>query len=705
MFVEARATAERALELVKNIEQEFDAMAQGEINKASEQLGASEATFRTMEQIFDKKIPGTWTGSDLALENAKNTMKEELRSRLSTAGLNLSLATVRRQEKDFDMAIEVARQVSESAEYITGQTFRVVAHNSVLEIANELTKYEREGGRQYAQVELDKTHKMLDETKGLLEKEQYRQAVRRAADTKAQLSILYQELERVAVAKIDSAQAQLKEARQNRAEKYESQSLAQAVTLIDQARGSLERGDNMQQAIEAAANAESIAQSAKEQSLKEWAQDMSRHSEILIGRAIAAGAPRFAPERLQKAQALRNNVDELLARQQYRQAVEMGAQAIEAADGALMAQINEAEDAIASARRFNGFQYDPDRLAHAIVALKSAREDMEAGNYQKAAVESQIALTTAQNITGKAKRQSFDDQLEVLKARVDEAAKAGPGYYQIKDLAKIVGEMNRLQNSYDPKNYQNYADKVKLLEAQVAGLMESSPDALKATVSDLQNRLQELEERGARRSEEPRVREVEKKIEYAQMDFKAEKYRPSYENVRDAARLLGEIETRLDERQFDMELTSFLKEFTTQMDKFGLVLDMGSTTMAQLAIGPQGRPQAVSLLNASPPSQLRNELTQIGARVERMKVPASRVDVHEAAVKMFALAKEAAVQFEKMPILDQYSPTDAKTIIQSAYTKMLLARQQEQKIQAEVEHPQLEEKPVGVERVISYQGS
>lgn len=704
LWVEARATAERALAVVKNIDEEFDAYAQNEVHKASEQLGAADATFQTMEAIFEKKVAGEWTGSDAALENAKTTLKKELQSRLSTANLSLTLADQRRLAKDFDVAIEIARKVGQSAEFITGQTFRIVAHNAILEISSELTRYEREGGRQYAQAELDKTHAMLGETKGLLDQEEYRQAVRRAADTKAQLAILYQELERVAVSRIDSASEKLKQARDKHADKYQTADVAQAVTLIEQARSSLEKGANMREAIEAASNAETVADKATQESLRQWAQDMSRQSEILIGRANAAGAARFAPEKLQQAQALRKNLEGMLAQNHYEEAVEIGVQAVDAAEGALMAEINQAEDAIASARRFGGFDYQPERLAHASIALKSAREDMEAGLYQKSQIEAQDALVTAQDVTNKTKKMAFGDQMESLKARLDQAGRNGAGYFQVKDVSRILSEMNKLRNDFDPKNYQDYADKVRLLEAQLAGLMESTPDALKTATANLQERLTQLEGRGARRDEEGLVREIENKIKYAQLDFKNEKFRSSFDNVKDGSRMLDTLQLKLDERRFDSELTQHLNDFTKEFDRFGIVLNMGSGTMLSMAVGPQGKARAVSMLSACPPAELRNEMTQINARVERMLVPPTRQSLHQATLGMFKTAKLGASNFEKLLILDQYSPSDASNIIQTAYLQMLKAKQEQQKIQKEVEHPQLKEKVNGVEREISLQG-
>ncbi len=164
-YVESRAISERGLLMVRNIEQEFDALAQRRINAAAEELGAAEGVFRTMEQIFDQPIPGDWTGADAALEGAKQALKEELRGRLTQSQESLNLATRRREGMDFDMAIEIAEQVQRDATHVIGQTYRVVAHNAILEISNELTHYERQGGRQYAAQELDRTHAMLWESR------------------------------------------------------------------------------------------------------------------------------------------------------------------------------------------------------------------------------------------------------------------------------------------------------------------------------------------------------------------------------------------------------------------------------------------------------------------------------------------------------------------------------------------------------------
>ena len=194
-FTESKDISLRALELEKTIIGEFDSLAQNEINTASDQLAKAENVFSTMDEqmVFDRQIPGDWAGEALALENSKLAMKEELRTQLTTADYSLNIASLKREEKDFDTAIETAKQVASSAEQVRQQTFRVMAHNAILEISAELTRYEREGGRRYAAAEMDKTLTLLDQSKGLLAQGAYREAVRSAADTKAQLEIMVQE--------------------------------------------------------------------------------------------------------------------------------------------------------------------------------------------------------------------------------------------------------------------------------------------------------------------------------------------------------------------------------------------------------------------------------------------------------------------------------------------------------------------------------
>ena len=66
-----------------------------------------------------------------------------------------------------------------------------------------------------------------------------------------------------------------------------------------------------------------------------------------------------------------------------------------------------------------------------------------------------------------------------LQKRLETAQRAGAGYYQSKDLSKILSEMNGLRNEFNEKSYEDLAQKIELLESQLGGVMEMTPDVLK----------------------------------------------------------------------------------------------------------------------------------------------------------------------------------------------------------------------------------
>lgn len=703
-YEDSEAVSKRALELNQNIIQEFDTLTQKEIGKAKDSLATADNVYTTMENIFDKQSPGALTGEDKALEDSKQALKKELKSKLTNSRLSLGMAVLKREEKDFDLAIETAKQVAQAAEDVRQQTYRVVAHNAILEIANQLTFLERSGGRQYAASETNKTLTLLEESKKMLHDGQYREAVRRAADTKAQLEILNQELERVAVKKIEQARSALNQAKENRAERYQNDTFNQAIVSLDKASASLE-GEGLQQAIESARQAESLAASASQKSLQKWSEDEMRHADILLGKARVAGAQRYAPEQLQKAADLRKNLQQLYDQQSYKQSIEVGEQSVEAANAALYAKVIEAENAIATAKRFDGWQQEPQRLAEAIVSAKNARQAMDDGQYRTSLQHAQSSITVAAAVAHDAKREAFESRMSDLQKRLEVAQREGAGYYQSKDLSKILSEMNGLRNEFNGKSYEDLAQKIELLESQLGGVMEMTPDVLKDLMGTMQTRLQDLEKRGAKTYVTDKVEAVEQKMKYAQIDFKANKFRPSFENARAASKTLDAIELNLDEHDFDQALNKQMEAFAEQMHKFGPVLDLGSPAVIQLAIGPQGKANALTLMQATSPSDLRTAITEIGANVRMLKPPATRVEVHQTAIKMLILAKTSASNFEKMLILDQYSTKQAREIIETAFLQMYQARSQQKDVQNALQYPQTQLVPKGVERVDTYQGS
>ncbi len=702
-YTESKEVSKRALELNIKITGDYDILAAQHISRASESLATAEQVFKRMGTIFAQKIPGDWQDEERALEDGKLAMKGELQAQLASTQLQLGLAELKRESKDFDLSIETAQAVVKSADDVTRQTYRVVAHNSILEIANELSRYEREGAREYASDELDKTGGILEETKVLMVEQKYRAAVARAGDTRAQLEVMVQELERVAIKEIETARDALVSARDSRAEEYETDAYTQALVAQTIAEDAL-MGGGLKSAIESALQSQQIASEARSNSLRQWSEGHLAESQRLLDRGQQAGADEYAIALMLEARELRRNLQALYDSGHYGEAVVVGDQAVQQAHNALYAKVIESENAIATAKRFYAWEYERKKLAEVISDAGQARQALDGGDFSLSRSLAVTAVNTAQEVTRSAKRKSFRDRMNMLNSKLNEAQKVGAGYYQVNDLSVVLEQIQNIKNEFDPENYEDFQDKVNLLEAQLAGLVEMTPQVLTDLVLAMQEQLDKLETRGARTYLPGKVTQVELKVKYSQMDYQSQDYRSSYSNARDAQEILVDIATHLDEREYDARLNTYMKEFTDELKAFSPILNLGSATLIRMVIGPRGQAQALALIEATSPSDLRTRITEIGTQVKEISPPPARVGLHQLALAMLAKSRLAAVNFEKLLILDLYDTNEARRIVQVAFQQIHEARQEQQQIQHGIVYPQIQFKPMGVQQVVSFRG-
>jgi HEPN domain-containing protein len=698
-FAESKQVSLRALDLEQKILGDFNNLATQQLGKAQQELSKADSVFGRMEKIFDKPIPGDWTDADKALEDSKQALKQELAATLANIKLSLGVAQLKSQnEKQYALAIEMAKQIADTSSYIQEQTYRVVAHNAVLEIANSLTRQERDGGRQYAGDEVDKTRVLLDQAKQLLNDGKYRDAVRRASDGKAQLEVVSQQLERVADEHVKQARQAIDDAKQHRAADFDNDAYQQSIVALDHATAALD-GQALKDSIESSIRAENIAADSSNRALRGWTEEFMRQADDLIAKARMAGAERFAPEKLHKALGLRRNLQQLNDQAAYLPAVNTGRQAVDAAHDALYALIDEGENAVAVAKQYGAWDYEPARFTQAMVSLKFAREALENGDYKNAELHGYATITLANKLQIDAKTDGFNATMTSLEKRVMAAEEKGPGYFQLNDIVAILGEMNSLRDRFDPTGYEDYAKRAQQLDTRLSNLLAKTPDVLKALVIKMQDRMVALEANGARRESPSVFATIERKVDYAQQDFRAQKYRSSYLNASDAAKLIVKLELQAQERDFDGQLSDIFAAFGDELKKFDPVLRLGASGLIAVAMRTDGRVQSVSLLNATSPSVLRQSLAELDARARALKTPFTRKIQQQAAIDMFGVARTSVANFEKMLILDQYDARQARDIIQAAFQQLDKARQMEHEVMKHVNAPQGHGQPQGVQLV------
>lgn len=698
-YTDTEQVALKTLDDQKKVVDEFDGLAQKEITNASGELTIAESVFTRMEDIFAKRSPGKMSADDQSLEKGKEALREELRAKIRNSKLELGLATLKKDDKVFHEAIEVSKKVVGEANDIVQQTYRVVAHNAIQDISNELTRLEGEGGRDYAAAELDKSQKMIGETRTLLQQGSFRQAAERAAATQAEIEILNQSLARTAVRKIEEASNSIKVAEKAGAKDYQPDKLNKVQDFINHA-NSLLQGDNLKSAIETAEQARSLANQAGDEAIKQWAEEEMRKTDLTLQRARDAGAERYAPEMMQEAIDLRKNAQRLHDSGNMAEAQSIGSQAAATAEHALYAQVIEAEDAIARAKSSQGWEYEQQRLADAIISAKYAREFLDQGNYSLSTAHARQAATKAQNVTHDARIASFKDRMKSLQGKVDVAETKGAGFYQVHELSDIVGEMQKLGVEFEPAGYDQASEKIELMNAQLESLVSKTPDKLKELVDSMNEKLTALEGRGARSNTPDLVAEVSNKIKYSQLDFRNAQYHSSFQNAREGLALLGTIELRLNERDYDKKLNEYFTQLSRTIEKFGPVLNMGSPVMMRLIQGPTGRSQAVAMLSASNPTDFRQQVSDLAAQVALLQPPPTRRNIQNSSLEMLNAAKDGAAGFEKLLILDQYTPEQARDIVNSAFLHVSAARTQQQKIQQSLETPVSQVEQTGVKRAI-----
>lgn len=698
-YLETEELTVQALEREKTIKAEFDRLAEGKKTEGRAALDVATGVFERMQQIFARELSVELGTEEQAFQDGKEAMREELRRRLDAGREQIAVADERRGAELYSSAITIAEEVGREAGRIVDGIYKVVTFDSIQELTNLVSVYEREGGREYAAANLSEAEDFLSETRDLYSRGEYRPALEKAAATHARLEDTLQELERVAIGKIEDVRSEIAKARDSRADYFQEGKLAQVQSMLREASDQL-GAQQLKRSIGMADNAIETARDAGQESIRLWAEEELRQVGLLLARAEEAGSPSYSPEEYDDARSLERGAEALYAAGDFAEARTTAAEAVRLADRALYAPVIKAEDEIAAAKRYGGWRYEWERLSEAMINAGYAREFMDQGKYSLARQHAAAALDVAGKVAVDSKRAAFYERLEALDAKLDKASTSGAGYYQIGEMAKIVGDLNQVATDFAPEGYEEAEEKIELLEAQLAGLVEMTPRVVEDLARKVNERLAALDQRGARVVAPDLMAEAEAKLHYAQLDFKNGRNMPSFQNARDAVRLVDRVALALDERDYDLALGTQFTEFSRALEKFSPVLNAGSPVLMQLVKGPTGRSNAVSLMNAVNPGDLRQEIGDVIGRVRMLTPPSTRAEVHEKAIESLEEARQAASDFEKLLIMDQYSLEDARDIVDGAYLRMRSAREGQRQVQQALATPQTVTEQVGVRRAI-----
>lgn len=663
-YEEAESVCLLALDEGERIRADFNDLALDAMRNATEALNIAQDLLEQMDKIFIVKTLPTMSPLEQEFENNKEALKRELTTMVQNARVTLSISKLRQEGGQFKRAIELAGEVRKSAEYILNETYHVVAHNAIMELAQKISDYERDGGREYAPAELDKTKKLLEEAKAILQAGRYKEAASKAGETRAQMEIMVQTISQTAMEHIKTAKEQLAEANKYQVEKYKAADLKRAEELLAEAETQL-RAQQLRPAVEKSFAAATLLKSALNESARLWAEEELATAEEKISRAEQAEADEYAKDILDEARSLREAAKRLMAEQNFLDAKNMAERAGKRADDALFKKLTLAEDLIAEAKAYGGWEYEFELLSRAVDSVQKSRDLIERRDFISSRLYAEKAIKEAQAALNRSKEATHHEQVNRLKNNLQKASTIGVNYFQSEQAKEIAAKLAKLETEFTLENFDYSRKELEKLEADLNHLMENVPGALDNIVKAELARIDKIAEDYST-IQPGKTEEAQQLLKYAQIDFKKGKNTTAYQQLKQADQLITRMETTLAEDKYIGEVEALLTELEGVMGEFN-ILTMSPEAVLKVARDVQGKSRMLAIANKLSPTDFKKKLEEINEKAIRITPPTTKQTLHREVLGLFNTAVLAGIDFEKLSVLEEYNEKDVNRIVKRAF--------------------------------------
>ncbi|HBF33871.1 TPA: hypothetical protein DDW35_04850, partial [Candidatus Sumerlaeota bacterium] len=317
LFDEVKKICAAAMEEKELIIKDFDALAVEEIRKGRTDMDSSSDLLGKMGNIFAIHSPISQDPQRTNFENGKRALQGELDRIVKDSALLIGVAEVQREGKKMSAAIEASRKVVRDARYVTYQIYHVIVHNNLLEISDRMTRIAGDGGSQFAQAELDKATKVLQEAQEMVrerEKETatlkrddvkdpdaFKLAIAKTSDAFTEMEVVVQRVKHVVADKIDEARKSVGAAEKCKTELFAQDDMANVKQMVQQSEALLAKGE----LYNSACKADEVKTSALNAAVKSAGLYADREldgARIAVKKATDAGTEQYAPVRLKDAQ-------------------------------------------------------------------------------------------------------------------------------------------------------------------------------------------------------------------------------------------------------------------------------------------------------------------------------------------------------------------------------------------------------------------
>ncbi len=666
-FDDIKALSLRGIEVYESINRAFDEIALANIRGASNSLETTTVVFGQMGTIFDP-VQGDMSADQKAFEAQKIARQGELGQDLENARRNLQDAFLNQKDGRYKQAILLAGEVKSRSESVLNEVYHVVAHNAAIELANLVTRYERDGAREYAKDDLTRSQGELEAVKTAILEKRYRDSVSLAAEARANVELMAQGIAGRATVDIRDARAALRDAGSELTRKYRGGQLDEVGRLITSAEEDL-GGERLKSAVEKARRATELARQAQRESYMTLAQENIDRTRTLISKASDAGAELYAGRELTDAKNLLASSQTLYAGQDYEKASSVSQTAAERAEAALYRKVIDAESALASARAVGGWEYDSAKLGEASARVRQAREEIDSANYAAGGNLAAGARSSAEGISDSAKDKNFRDAVARIRKNLDVGSSQGINFFQPEDSAAIRTRLFELENMYSLPKYDLVMAELAKLEGRLRGTLETTGKTVYEVADQQEARLGALIEGGARLYAVEEAESARKNLEYARHDYRRGMYKSAHSSLERAIGLINEIANRRDKETYNQHATDLMARYNNARADFSKVLGMGSRALKDIALR-NGTPRAVSINSRISPAEFREAIDHIYSEAIAIKPPQGYEDVHEMFVEALNNGRMAAINFQKMAAFDVSSAREVEASVDDAFMHM-----------------------------------
>lgn len=679
-FDEVKGLAVRGIDLHEGIIRSFNDLALVAIRAASASLETAQAVYDRSTQVYEPAT-GNLAADQVAFETQKKARQAELGQTLSNLRRNLQDAFLDQEAQRFRASIQNAEQIKRTAEDVVAKVYHVVAHNTAIELANLISRYERDGAREYAPEELARSTAELEQVKRLTADGRFQDAVARAAESRANVELMAQRIAGRATVNLREARTALRDASSELTRRYRSEMLADVQRLIEEAEGDL-RNQSLKGAVEKADAAISLAAQAKREASMSFSRETIDSAKRVIDRAQKAGAELYAGRELQDAKNLLGQAEARFAGEDFDVSGSLATSSQQRATEALYKKVIDAEAAFATARSVGGWDQSASRLGEAGAKIREARAEIDKDNFRLGAALADSAREIATAVANDAKESNFEQAAARVRRNLSAGTRQGINFFQPEESIDARTRLTALENKFTLSRYDEVMGDMARLEADLRTTLDTTDD-LVAKVADQQTvRLNRLVEEGANLNGAPLVEEARRNLEYARLDFRRGLYKPAHSALNKAISIIDELELRGARESYMATVSELLARLRDSQARFSHVLGLNASQLRGLALGA-GAPRALSIGGRMNPSEFREEMERLYSETLALAPPRGYDGLNTVLTDAMNEARVSALQFERLNALNTASAAEVDRLITSAYNginranKLVLTVQQQ----------------------------